>query len=145
MKHLKSGVPDVALHPVNKTAALVIGDGPKLKPSNCIGEGVLMWEIPPQVQPIPMVTRRNPGFRDLSGQRHGRIVIVGYLAKSKGCTGTKWLARCDCGMYVVRTANAWNKNRVDEDMCQNCRHVRYLREKLPKELHRRYAGTNFKD
>ena len=43
-------------------------------------------------------------FKDLSGQRFGRLVVLDKYIKVKG-KNTKWLCRCDCGTekYIINT------------------------------------------
>ena len=35
------------------------------------------------------------GFRDIQGERHNRLVVLGYAGPAKG--GSRWWCRCDCG------------------------------------------------
>ena len=41
----------------------------------------------------------NYGIVDLTGQRFGRLVVIGKTYKPEGATqtGTYWLCQCDCG------------------------------------------------
>src|SRR4051812_41787692 len=38
-------------------------------------------------------------FRDLTGERYGRLEVVQYLGRRKG-GGSLWLCRCDCGNEI---------------------------------------------
>lgn len=50
--------------------------------------------ILPQIQPIT-----NKQIKDLTGQRFGRLVVLGYVGSVK--RRTHWLCRCDCGKESV--------------------------------------------
>lgn len=59
---------------------------------------------------------------DLAGERRGRLVVIGLSATTKG----RWVCRCDCGMYTLRTAKAI-KNEKNFDRCEECRQLDYLK------------------
>ena len=44
-----------------------------------------------------------PQFRDLSGQRFGRLLVQEYEPRTKKDGGSKWRCLCDCGQtaYVA--------------------------------------------
>ena len=59
---------------------------------------------------------------DLSGRRFGRLIALGPYAEKK----KRWVCRCGCGTYVVRTARSV-KNKNNFDACEHCRHLMDLR------------------
>lgn len=116
------------LRPINATAARVVSTGTHYTPNKRHGSQV--FDVRP---PIRQETRRDrsvPGYRNLSGVRRGRLVAVG-LAES---AGIKWVMRCDCGSYVIRTNKAVCNEANGADACEECRHLLYLKR---NELYRR--------
>lgn len=68
-------------------------------------------------QIIPRLRVRTPPseMEDLTGQKRGRIEIIGYMKKGK------WLARCKCGNYTYRNGSSWRKNARGYDYgCPLC-------------------------
>ena len=102
--------------PADKTASLVTSKGvgyvsPKIVLSD-------ESEVPYQLKRVPLNTI------DLTGVRCGRLVVCGIASGFKG----RWSCRCDCGVYVLRSARACT-NQANADRCEQCRHVAYLRRK----------------
>jgi hypothetical protein len=61
-------------------------------------------------------------LRDLTGKRRGRLTCIGM-----SCDFPKrWIAKCDCGFYVVRTAKALRNKKNDEDCCLACYRAKQL-------------------
>lgn len=75
--------------------------------------------------PIPReVLCGSPWLADLIGKRRGRMVLLG-LAEANGIRG-RWVVRCDCGNHEYRSKpQRWLLTEAD-DMCNECRHRRYL-------------------
>ena len=91
-----------------------------------------VWDIPPATVPPP----QNPDMKDITGTRRGKVTIVGYLSKDNVRTstaarkrgGSAWLARCDCGRYIVRRYRAWRKGLAAETPDSGCPRCHYLTE-----------------
>jgi hypothetical protein len=114
--------------PVNATAARVVSAGTHYRPNKRHGSQV--FEVCP---PIRQATRRDrsvPGYSDLAGVRRGRLVAIGL---SEGAA-LKWVMRCDCGAYVIRTNKAARNEANTADACEECLHVMYLKR---SEFYRR--------
>lgn len=47
----------------------------------------------------------NWNFKDLEGQRFGRLYVVGHIGKRFINDNTYWLLHCDCGNYVRATTH----------------------------------------
>jgi len=74
------------------------------------------------VAPIPPVSWRNPQFRDPTGLRRGRLVVLGYAAEQGGKKkGARWVVRCDCGNYEHRNMIFRWAGTQAPDMCIECR------------------------
>ena len=104
-----------ALAPVNSTAARVVGHGthyqPNIKP--CEYESKL---------PMPTVECPSPDH-DLTGKKFGRFVVVGVFAEKV----SRWVVRCSCGTYAVRSARAIKNPDNKKDGCRECRHLDHLK------------------
>lgn len=114
--------------PVNSTAARVVSAGTHYIPNKRHGSQV--FEVRPPIRQATGRDRSVPGYSDLTGVRRGRLVAVG-LSES---TALKWVMRCDCGSYVIRTNKAVRNEANAADACEECRHILYLKR---NELHRR--------
>jgi hypothetical protein len=105
--------------PVNRAAALVTGKGFKYKSSKIID---CFHSIGP-----PPIDRAKCDYLRL---RKGRLTILGYLLNKT----SKLVVRCDCGIYTVRTVKAIKNKNNKADMCQECKHLIYLKR---YEIYRR--------
>lgn len=104
--------------PVNSTAARVIRKGyayeAKVKPG-CTET----WDAPPPSK------RRPSAAPDITGFRRGFMTALRYHESGKG--GAKWLVRCDCGNFEVRTAAKWTAKQQEPDACTVCRKVHFIK------------------
>ena len=117
-----------ALRPINATAARVVSAGTHYVANKRHGSTV--FETRPAIRQATHKDKTIPGYRDMTGARRGRLVVAG-LAEG---LGIKWVMRCDCGSYVIRSNKAACNPANDADACEECRHVMYLKR---TELHRR--------
>lgn len=90
-----------------RALADIIKDGPKVRGELCSPD------------PLPTVPVQG-NTPDLSGQRFGRLSIVGY-AGDRG----KWVVRCDCGHYTIRVGRTLTEGR-GPDCCPACSWDEYL-------------------
>lgn len=106
--------------PANKTAALVIGKGVRYESPKKIqtieNENIL------SIRPATKAEIKNPGFKDVSGARIGRLKVIGLYRGGSG-----WVCRCDCGTYCVRKAKSILNENNKQDRCEECRHQLYLK------------------
>lgn len=120
------------MRPINATAARVVSAGTHYNAKKRHGSQV--FDARPVMRQETRRDRTVPGYRNLTGVRRGRLVAVG-LAEG---AGIKWVMRCDCGAYVIRTNKAVCNEANAADACEECRHVLYLKR---AELYRR-AGID---
>jgi hypothetical protein len=100
--------------PINGLAARVVGEGVSFEYR--IKDGSVNSPLPLPVRPLTEFELIHPGAQDLSGSRSGRLVIVGLSSEAKG----RWVCRCCCGIYVLRTAKAI-KSLAPTNCCDHCR------------------------
>ena len=101
--------------PVNKLAALAVSGGVNYEPDiKLVGN-----DSENQIQ------IRKGKRCDLFLTRRGRLVVLGYAYHVRG----RLVVRCDCGVFLLRTAKAIKNKGNDEDACQRCRHQAHLRWK----------------
>jgi hypothetical protein len=110
--------------PVNKTTARVIAKG---------FEYVAKKKITTADQPTPFLTRPFPyknaknlaetNGEDLTGEKIGWLTVIGLSKEHSG----KWVARCVCGTYTLRSGKAIKNQENDCDRCELCRHKAYLK------------------
>ena len=73
--------------------------------------------------PLPTMPFPRSGGENLRGRRFGRMTVVGYSAEKRG----RWVVRCSCGVFTLRTAKAIRNAANSADACQRCRHADNLR------------------
>lgn len=100
--------------PINKTAARVLSRGDEYMPDKRVQN--VHSELP-----LPTV-QCGHNRDDLTGFRRGRLVAVGVWAERTD----RWVMRCDCGAYTVRSAKAVRNPANEKDACEHCRHLMYL-------------------
>lgn len=113
--------PNFALHatPVNRVAGNVaFGESeawePKRKPTQ-----FETFDAPPLA-----LMKRPEGSPDYSGFRRGQMVAFRYHESGKN--GARWLCRCDCGKYEIRTAGRWAKKPEADDACTVCQKTYFI-------------------
>ena len=107
--------------PVNKQAAWVTSKGFQYSPNKMVQARESKFPMP--IRDIKKSELNNADFVDLRGFRRGRLVVVGLLKDSKN-----WVARCDCGTYVVRKARSIKNEKNNQDRCEECRHLAFLKQ-----------------
>jgi hypothetical protein len=91
--------------------------------ANAISKGVSL-NISRQVdglyslQPLPTAAPHRTMVH-LIGLRRGRLVCLGASAHHK----KRYVVRCDCGAYTIRTARALSNESNDQDRCGKCRAI----------------------
>jgi len=96
--------------PINKTAAIVVSKGFSYE-TKTIHSLVLFSENPLKTVPPP----KHDNFIDLTGAMFGRFTVIGWSYDKK----KKWVVRCSCGNYEVRTKKCIQQNAKDQ-MCIKC-------------------------
>lgn len=96
----------------------------------------------------PLATKAFPGLQkdDRTGQRHGRMVVIGYAAEQCGArgAGARWVVRCVCGTYEHRRRAGMRCDTPERpSMCSHCDYLRELKAGLKpmKPLPARYIPT----
>lgn len=111
--------------PVNREAALATARGEhwewKNKATILANNGVHQ-DTPPPIQPLPKNASTLP---DLTGVSFGRFRVIGFARDRR----SKWVVRCVCGIYEMRTTKAIRNPLNSTDRCRSCRHVDYLSSK----------------
>ena len=118
--------------PVDRTAAMVTSKGFDYVPDKKIAIEESDFPIPTANPPADVAL--NPSFSDLSGNRFGRLTVMGLHANRLN----RWVCRCDCGRYTTRSAKAVRNPENWGDRCALCQHNAYLKS---KDVWKR-TGTN---
>lgn len=112
--------------PVNKMAARVVSAGPDyslsdFKPENEV-DSVL-----------PYVLLRCPdGVDNLLGERWGRVEVIGFHSikrSGKNLKDYKWVVRCACGMYSIRTSLTIKRKSNPDECCGRCNYLKIIRRR----------------
>lgn len=109
-----------ALDPVNKDAMKTMWKGTRYFRFDKNVQ-VDHWDIAPETS---FIARSLKGSKnDITGIRNGRLVVVGLLKR----TGkrARWLVRCDCSKYTVRSHKAMLNNNNISDRCCYCKETQY--------------------
>lgn len=119
--------------PIDRVAARVIGAGVKYEPATK-GVPVDSDNPLPVAKSLPAALKDNPSFSDLTGKRRGRLTVVGVSESQY----SRWVCRCDCGRYTIRSAAAIKNANNEQDRCSHCRHLAFLK----REEHYRNHGKD---
>jgi hypothetical protein len=119
-----------AAAPLDRQAS-VIRDGSGDLWEAKIGEHVPHWSAPP----LPECAKPEAA-EDLEGRPIGRMVVVRYHGGGR-VNGSRWLCRCACGDYELRSSKAIKRNANPEHGCAKCDKLTYL---LGLDRHRRNTG-----
>ena len=117
------------LFPVDAVARRVLGKGVEWTPDLRKQQGYLRNEIAP-----PPMRKVILGNLDLTGQRFGRLVVLGLGAVKNQTTRSpqpaSWVVRCDCGAFEGRTSKALRKpGDPNRHMCLHCGYLERLKRK----------------
>jgi hypothetical protein len=117
-----------AAAPLDKAASVVRDGAGEHYDPEALGQP--HWTTPPP-------TTKAPGHRaDLTGVSVGRLRVVGYShSHPKG--GSRWVVRCTCGDYELRTSKAIEEpgpNGTHEPMCRKCGRMEYMKREAKAAL-----------
>jgi hypothetical protein len=108
----------VALAPVNALAARVVSSGthfdPIIKPHT-----IAHFDVMPAVKKWEGLGITDT---DLTGRTFGRFKVMGYSATHKA----RWVVRCSCGAFELRTSKGIRNPNNNRDMCIVCRSTFYI-------------------
>lgn len=129
---MKLGYNPLNTIPRDITAKRVVYDSgdhynPKIK-SNSHGYST---ECPPleNINKLPGMVLKDPNFKNLTGLKIGCFKVMGLL-KCKDFN--KWVLKCCCGNYEIRTSKTIKKinpEKSDENRCQSCFEVERMRNR----------------
>ncbi len=98
--------------PVARTAAMVFSKGVAAPDVKITCEH---WEVCPPLKPKKLTSFQLTSD-DLTNCRRGRFVVMGMARDHKA----RWVVRCDCGDFELRTAKALRNPRNSDDKCVKC-------------------------
>ena len=105
--------------PVNKLAALIVGNQPNDEIIKKSYGDTYMSLIRPPV--IPFHSKR--AELNLHGLTIGKLIVIGVFIKQTKGKKLKWVVKCKCGYYTIRNSNTIRRkiknNEYDE--CSRCR------------------------
>jgi hypothetical protein len=126
------------LYPINKLASIVVNSKGEHWEKNNIVLHMLESIYPFPMRPVPF------NAKNLIGKKAGRKTIIGYYGsaqfklngykKKANNSGSRWVTRCDCGIYGLTTTKNFNKsfgNKRSRNMCTTCTEIENL--KIDKE------------
>ena len=102
--------------PVNSTASKVMQKGQHFEYENKSS----------QIEsdsPIPTMNS-NKNTKDLTGIRRGRLTVIGLSRDIQ----KRWVVKCDCGKYTIRTAKAIKNKNNNADACTECHNLMYMKK-----------------
>lgn len=80
---------------------------------------------PPPMRPVP------PDSLNLTGRTVGKLRVVGMAVERAGGQA-RWVCRCACGYYVLRSAAALKNADNSGDACNPCRNAAFLRRRTER-------------
>lgn len=134
----------IASAPVNKAAALATSESAEpsgFRADHSARDAYLQDGPHPIKQSLPI----DPCFKDLTGQRFGKLVVRGVIdgSKSEGKSkGTLWAVRCDCSRYTARRQKFLLQGHPDRHACLECDYADEIkRGTVPSPLEREKLRT----
>lgn len=121
-----------ARKPVDRMAAQVMKPGVHFAPDKKVLTNDSDTLI--AVRPIPKEAKFYRNFEDLTGRQFGRFTVIGLARDFK----KQWVVRCACGRYSTRHSKAIKNHANEQDRCEHCRHLAYLK----REEHWRRTGRD---
>ena len=109
---------DIDRKAINKTASIVTSKGVDFKPR----KKVLVVESD---NPLPI----SGEDKELTGKRRGRLTVIGKAVGYGAGSNRRLVCRCDCGKYVIRKPKSIRNENNNQDRCEHCRHLAYLKRK----------------
>lgn len=103
--------------PIDRVAARVAGKGVEFKSRKIVLTAD--QPTPIEVRPLSAVPTEH---RDLVGRQFGTMKVLGL-----SFVPSRWVVRCICGVYTLRTARAIRNPDNASDCCEQCRHLLYLK------------------
>lgn len=104
--------------PVNKITKIVISPQPK--------EGFIFNRnaMVSSMTPLPMIEFPGPDDKNLTGLNVDRLTVMGFSVLKGSGTGAKgrWVVRCACGRYEIRSSRALKRRRTrgKVESCHEC-------------------------
>lgn len=104
--------------PINSQAAKTMGRG--IQYEHKFKDGAPEhWKAPPKIRKAGPTTHE-----DLTGTEFGWFKVIGLHAERRG----RWIVRCSCGDYEVRTPKAIKNPMNSNDKCRECRNIEFLKD-----------------
>jgi hypothetical protein len=97
---------------VDKQTALAMGGGQAYAPPQASGQPT--YYAPPPLRTVPI----DPSFTDLTGNKFGRLTVLGLAAAGLDGKRARWACRCTCGKYSTHRPSALLAG--NEDRCHDC-------------------------
>ena len=124
---------DHGAKPVNKLAAIVVAGGEHYEPKNKpLG---LHFENMPELPELPDSHSLKVQLVAMIGKRQGRLVVIAWWSQGDGRKTARWLCRCDCGEFTVRTGKAMKNPKNEGDRCYKCMDLVYLRRRNDRRVY----------
>jgi hypothetical protein len=84
-----------------------------------------------------MLERRRRRFKDITGRRFGRLLVVGFAGMSAAGNGAQWRCRCECGQAKIFLGSNLRYGRTQSCGCLQRERSR-IRNVAAHELLRAY-------
>ena len=107
--------------PVNRTAGIVLQKGEHFEEP----EYKNLFKAP-----LPL--GRYKGNGDLTGKRFYRFTVIGFV-RVNGQGKSRWLLKCDCGNYTIRSKKAIKKLNKTNGKCPRCSYLDYIKSEEFRE------------
>ena len=107
--------------PINKTAAIIVSKGENYIPNKKIAN--IDSDLPIPIKKVPKEAE------NIIGHKQGRLTVIGF---SKDFNG-RWVVKCLCGRYTVRSKKALMNPANINDCCEHCRHFNFLKKEQTRK------------
>jgi len=121
-----------ASSPQNATAARVTGRGEHYDPVIKFNTQE-HWDAPPKMKRFAAADHGHGTLPNLLGIKVGRLSVLGvYDDPTQTGRGLRWVVRCVCGDYELRSTKAMRNPSNNEDQCRKCDHWQRTKFRLAR-------------
>jgi hypothetical protein len=128
---------DLTMEPIDANARDIIRDNPSERPMTNHTHRILK-ECPPLERWVSRSEKQKR--KNLTGQKHGKLTVIGYYGKAKGSTKYNlWVVQCECGNYQIRRTekvrcnNGPGRPSAPDRMCSECDYIERIKTRQRKQ------------
>lgn len=81
-----------------------------------LSPGQYYSDIQPPTIPVSDENLQRPGYRNLEGEKIGKLTVIGHADSPK----SKWVVKCECGKFEIRQRKSLKRDDFFTQRCAGC-------------------------